>query len=39
MLTLGLRLCCYGDALGENLPVSFVLLRLLLGVELSGTSL
>ena len=38
MLTLGLRLCCYGDALGENLPVSFVLLRLLLGVELSGTS-
>ena len=38
MLTLGLRLRCYGNAMGENLPVSLVLLRLLLGVELNGTS-
>ena len=37
MLSLGLRLGCYGNIMRENLPVSFVLLRLMLGVELKGT--
>ena len=37
MLSLGLRLSCYGNMMRENLPVSFVLLRLMLGVELKGT--
>ena len=37
MLSLGLRLGCYGNRMRENLPVSFVLLRLMLGVELKGT--
>ena len=37
MLSLGLRLGCYGNVMRENLPVSFVLLRLMLGVELKGT--